>query len=416
MSTKQPRSSKIRVVGKLPATAAAPGRPNVFQNVKKGGNVLKFTLAPTHVSYANTLRRAMLTMVEMACFDSNIHEESGATTDVKILRNSTPMSNEMLAHRIGLLPVHISDPLKFNSEEYKFQLKVKNETKEPLDVVAGDIEVFRLKGSDEPERLASKEFFHPHPITGQTALLAVLKAKVGTQAPEEIDCEMRAALGTGKQNARYIPTSQCAYMYTLDTDEERLKEVFVNWLQNYKKVNATELDSDPTRKGELEREFNTMERQRCYLEEDSEPYSFDFTVESVGVLSTGYIVARALEVLKDRCIKYASIQAGDLPPNLKVVQTDKSMRGYTFTFEGEDHTIGNLFQTWIEQNLMDNGDVTFVGYKPTHPLEDQIVIEIGIEDERKQLVDAKAAIARAAKACADMFAAWRAAWEPFIAA
>jgi DNA-directed RNA polymerase subunit L len=282
--------------------------------------------------------------------------------------------------------------------------------------VAGDIEVFKLKGSEEPERLPSKEFFHPHPVTGKTALLAVLKAKVGTQPPEEIQCEMRAQLGTGKKNARYIPTSQCSYMYTLDTDEERLKEVFTTWLQSHKKINPSELDSDPTRKADLEREFNTMERQRCFLQQDDEPYSFDFTLETVGVLPTGYIVGRALEALKDRCIKYASIQAGELPPGLKVVQTEKSMRGYTFTFEGEDHTLGNLFDTWIEQNLMDTGDVSFVGYKPTHPLEDQIVIDIGIEDERKQLVDAKMAIARAAKGCADMFAAWRAAWEPFAQA
>ena len=408
----KPRASKIRMVGTLPQTLPQTAKtPNVFNNIKSSGNVLRFTLAPTHVTYANSLRRTIKAMVETVAFNADIEEGTGRTTDVKILKNSTPMSNEMLAHRLSLLPIYIAEPLKWNSAEYVFKLNVKNETKDSKDVCAGDIEVYRLVAGEEPARLPSKDFFPPHSITKETALLAVLKAKVGTAAPEEIQCEMRATLGIGKQHARFEPISQCSYQYTLDEDPVRVKEVFETWLQNHKKVVPSELEADATRKADLTREFNTMERQRCYLQtEDAEPYSFDFVVETLGPLSTTYIVGRALELLRDRCTKYASIQVGDLPPNLKVVQTEKAMRGYTFTFEGEDHTLGNLFQTWISDNLMDTNEVTFVGYKPTHPLEDQIVIDIGIENEASQLITAKTAIAKAAKACADMFASWRSAW------
>ena len=101
--------SKIRVVA--PA-AVGLARESPFKNMKKAGeNVLQFTLAPTHVSYANTLRRAVLTMVETVGFNADIQDSSGKTTDVIITKNSTPMSNEMLAHRIGLLPIHVEAPL-----------------------------------------------------------------------------------------------------------------------------------------------------------------------------------------------------------------------------------------------------------------------------------------------------------------
>jgi DNA-directed RNA polymerase subunit L len=206
-------------------------------------------------------------------------------------------------------------------------------------------------------------------------------------------------------------TSRCAYGYSRDDDPERKKEVFTLWLNKHKKVNVTELESNPTRKAELEREFETMEVQRCYKKDErGEPYSFDFVVESVGVLSPGYIVSRALEVLQAKVLRYASIDSGDLPENLKVRPADARMKGFDFVFQKEDHTMGNLLQTWMEHNLMDEGaeQVTFVGYKVPHPLRDEMVLRVGVDSGKD--VDARAAVAKAARECAQMFKNWSGAW------
>lgn len=414
MASKRP-SSKIRVVGKLPdATSGSP-----FQNLNKvGANTLLFTLTPTHVSYANTLRRAVLTMVESIAFNADIEDTTGKTSDVLITKNSTPMSNEMLAHRIGLLPIQVKKPLLWKPDEYIFTITAKNDTSDTMDITADSITVKRVVGPDEePQLVPSRQFFYPHPITGDTPLLTVLKGKVGVQKPEEFECVMTARIGTGRQNARYIPVSQCSYKYTPDKDEARLKEVFTNWLMSSKKVNSADLDTNPTRKGELEREFATMEVARCFLEENGEPYSFDFTIESIGVLTPEAILARALDVLQARCLRYASINVGDLPDNLRIVPSNTiSGNAFDFLFAQEDHTLGNLFQTWIEQNLMNAGpeaEISFVGYKVPHPLRDEMVLTVGVEKDGQQ-VTGRAAVARAAKGCADMFMRWRAALEPYV--
>ena len=186
--------------------------------------------------------------------------------------------------------------------------------------------------------------------------------------------------------------------------------MFLTWLNDSKKVSASDLETNENRKGELQREFATMELNRCYLEENNEPYSFDFTLESIGVLTPEYILGRALEILQAKCSRYASINVGDLPENLKVTPADARMQGYDFLFVGEDHTLGNLFQTYIEQNLMtEEGDVSFVGYKVPHPLRDEMLLRVGVEKDGQQ-VTARAAVAAAAKGCADLFAGWRAAW------
>ena len=391
-----------------PAKAVAPA--SIFKNlVKESRNVIRFRLDPSHVTYANTLRRTIITDVETVAFASDISED-GSTKDVSISENSTAMSNEMLAHRIGLLPIHVENPLDWDPEKYTFKLSIVHDSTEQRDVVASDIQVFKNRGAEEdPLPVPSVQFFHPDPVTHDTSLLAILKGRVGTQEPEKLSFVAKATVGTGRQNARFMPvTSRCAYAYTHDDSEDKKKELFTAWLTNHKKVSVTDLESNSTRKGELEREFATMEIQRCYkMDPSGEPYSFDFIVESIGVLKPTYIVGRAIEILQKKLLAYAYIDSGDLPESVNMRPADARMKGFDFMFQQEDHTLGNLLSTWMEKNLMDK-EITFVGYKVPHPLRDEMLLRVGVESG--QDTDARAAVAKAARACAQMFADWLAQW------
>jgi len=389
--------------------AAAP-QESVFKNfVQPSKYVIQFQLTPTDVSYVNTLRRVILTEVESVAFRSNILE-NGNTTDIKITKNSTPMSNEMLAHRIGLLPIHISNPLEWKPEDYTFSLSVTNDSADPKDIVAADIRVLKQRGPDEePLPIPSTEFFHLDNHSKETALIAILKGRIGTQEPETLTFEAMATIGTGRENAQFIPVSQCSYKYTLDNDPERVKDHFEKWLSTYKKVSTADLESNATKKQELEREFKTMEIARCYrVDERNEPNSFDFIIESVGVLDPVYVVARALQVLQEKVTFYASIDTGDLPDTVQVRPADARIKGFDFIFQKEDHTLGNLFQTWMEKNLMDSGEITFVGYKVPHPLKDEMVIRVAIEDGKE--LTARMAIVKAARGCSILFKQWADDW------
>jgi DNA-directed RNA polymerase alpha subunit len=85
---------------------------------------LKFQVKNTNVSYANTLRRLCMSHVPVVGFRADMTDQ-GTTTDVIVKTNSTPMTNEMLAHRIGLIPLAVKDPLAFKPENYKFILNIK---------------------------------------------------------------------------------------------------------------------------------------------------------------------------------------------------------------------------------------------------------------------------------------------------
>lgn len=381
-------------------------------------NTLTFQLKDTDVAYVNTLRRMILTGVESLAFNSKMNDE-GVKTDVRIEANTTPMTNEMLADRIGLIPIFVNDqswnPDGWDKNEFEFRLNMENTTNDLMPVKAGDIEVFKRGQADEgyvKYAPGNKEFFQPDPVTGDTCLLAVLKAQQPNQAPQKIQFVARASVGTGNQHIRWCPVSQCSYSYTIDTDEGRQQQYFQRWLENNKKMSMDSLNDEPGKKEAMIREFQTMEVQRCFkVNEKGNPNSFDFVVESIGTLPISYIVERALLNIERKCAKYA----GELPHDVRVVPADARMKGFDFYFPNEEHTLGNLFQAYMEANLMDTNEISYVGYKVPHPLRAEMVLRIGVDFETDKARDgkqsvARAAISKAAAGCAIMFRQWREDW------
>ena len=120
--------------------------PILFQNIatsQDNKNAWHFRLTPTHVAYANTLRRLVLTGVETVAFRADM-TENGTTSDVMVNTNTTPMTNEMLAHRIGLLPLYVPEPLKFESAKYLFKLEEQNNKDVSQDVTCSDFTVYEV--------------------------------------------------------------------------------------------------------------------------------------------------------------------------------------------------------------------------------------------------------------------------------
>lgn len=388
-----------------------------FSNLQKheDNRTCTFTLSPVHVTYANTLRRLILTGVETVAFRSDM-TATGSTTDVKVKRNDTPMTNEMLADRIGLLPIHVTEPLKWVPEDYTFILNVSGNKDGTTYVKSSDFKIVPRKennGDDEKEeyiQALTEQFFPPQPITRDTCLIATLQPGSGI-TQQSIEIVATATRGTGREHARFSPVSQCSYEYTQDSDPQRIEEMFVKWLQITKKVGAIDKASD--RYQELLREFHTMQVKRCFkINDKGEPYSFDFTIESVGILPVEYIVEQACEVGENMCSRYVNIGQGDLPLEITMSSADTRIIGYDFLFRGHDHTLGNLLQTWLVEHHIE-GDVspqiTYAGYSVPHPLRDEMILRIGVQDGEEST--ARQAVAAAAKGCVEMFQNMRAAWR-----
>lgn len=383
-----------------------------FTNLqKKDHRTYTFSLSPIHVTYANTLRRLILTGVTTVAFRSDM-TSAGTTTNVEVKRNDTPMTNEMLADRIGLLPIHVPDPLSWKDDEYLFTLKVMGDKDATTYVKSSHFKITKNTpptGDDEKEEnISTERFFPAHPITRDTCLIATLQPGAIQQAIEII---AMATKGTGREHARFSPVSQCSYEYTPDSDPRRIEEMFVSWLTITKKVGAIDKASD--RYKELQREFNTMQIKRCFLiNEKGEPFSFDFTIESAGVLEVPYIVEQACQVGENMCSRYVTVDRGDVPSDITITSADTRIIGYDFLFRGHDHTLGNLLQTWLVEHHIEGDaqpNITYAGYSVPHPLRDEMILRIGVEDGEEST--ARLAVAQAAKGCVKMFQEMRVAWR-----
>ena len=325
-----------------------------------------FRLSGTHVAYANTLRRLMMTGVETVAFRADMTDK-GTTTDVVVAVNDTAMTNEMLAHRIGLLPIYVKNPLKWDKEKITFTLKVQADKDRPKDVTCSDFVITEDVGeAKEPVVIPTETYFPLHPITRQTCLISTLP-------PGEMKIELtaKASIGTGREHSRFQPPSQCSYVYTLDKDDEaRVEAHFQKWLLTMKRQDFEEIKDTPEEET-YRREYATMERHRVYkVDEAGEPVSFDFTVESVGTLDVRSIVLRACEVGEAMMGKYVTIDVAGapLPEGMAVIPSNSRLIGFDFLMKGHDHTFGNMIQTYLSMNHMnvpkgsDKVPITYVGY------------------------------------------------------
>jgi len=382
----------------------------MFSDYKRDGPTLfrgkeqlnaTFRLKNTTVTIANTLRRAILTMTPSVGFRTEPYEQS----DVVITVNTTPLVNEMISHRVGMIPICISDIASFNPELFEFVLDVKNDTKEVIDVRAGDFQVFMKNPEnplDAPTQLNTKDYFPPDPITGDTVLITRLRPQWNPTAPkEQLTLKAKASLSTGTENIRWSPVAQASYEYTKDTDPEHIEVMFRKWLSINKKID--DVAAAPQELVETyRREYNTMEIQRCYLKDErGNAYDFTFFVESVGVQPIPMIVENALSAVTGLVSKYIDVDTV-VPENMRLLQADTRYPAIDIYFQNETHTLGNLLETYIVDNHIDGAatpPVNYVAYKVPHPLRPEMFVRIGVAEDTDVEAQKNIALTVIAAAC-----------------
>ena len=114
-------------------------------------NALEFEISEVDVSLVNALRRIILSEYPTVGFNTD-----DLTSDLKISENTSFLHNEMLLHRISLIPVH-ADAEKWESKKYEFSIQAENKTKIPPSIVTSkDIVVV---DTETQTKLDSKQIF-----------------------------------------------------------------------------------------------------------------------------------------------------------------------------------------------------------------------------------------------------------------
>ena len=259
-------------------------------------NALWFVLEGVNHAYANALRRAMVAEVPAMAID-----------DVIIIENTSVLYDEIVAHRLGLIPLKTDLDAFILPEECdckselgcskcraSFTLEVES-VDEPVMVYSSD-----LKGDSEVV-----------PVSGNIPIV-----KLGPS--QRLKLELYAKLGRGLEHAKWQPVSACAYKYLprVSVNPENLANP-----ERVIQICPTEVYvPDPDRKILIRDELACTLCMDCVetatpidskksfpVKVEADENSFVYYVESTGCMPSRRIVAEASKILNRKSVNFADL-------------------------------------------------------------------------------------------------------------
>ncbi len=246
--------------------------------LNKQGNKFIFLIKDTDPAFVNTLRRIMVSEVPTM-----------AIRRVTFLKNSSALFDEIIAHRLGMLPL-LTDLSSYELPEKcsckgagcaKCQSVITLKAEGPLTVYASD-----LKSQDPKVK----------PVYAKMPVIKLLKG-------QELEFEAVATLGTGKEHAKFTP---CLAFYRGYPEFTIEKKTGV-------KPAMQECDGLLKEKGEKLEVADFSKWNEGYEEvcekngikiENSEK-DFIFTIESWGKLSAEEILSKSLDVIDEKLDEFS---------------------------------------------------------------------------------------------------------------
>ena len=299
-----------------------------------------FIIKDTDLAIVNSVRRIILTEIPVVGF----YGEGEPT--VEIITNNSPLHNEFMIHRIGLIPLHISEIVTddYIDGDYVFELNVENSGTNMINVSTGYI-----TGTYKNVALTKAELdkiFPANKITKQKILITRLKEG------EHLHFKATAIKRTGKLNAAFSPVSLSNFFF----------------MENEK---------------EAEKKDNILDKQRSFHKNVyGDPSKINFQIESLNALSYKYLFKKALDVIIEK-IENLNIKLTNREITIEAVPNCPT--SYNFQIDDEDDTLGNLIQSIIHNKYIRKNDTncTYVGYICPHPLINQLIVRFTLDTDNK---------------------------------
>ena len=322
----------------------------VLSQISEEDDIYRFTLSGINVSFANAIRRTILSDIPITVIETDTHETNKCTITV----NTGRLHNEIIKQRLSCIPIHEKE-LDILPGKYVLEVNEKNETDNMMFVTT---EHFRIRNKESGNYLTKEEsrrIFPSNPKTNYYIDFARLRPKMGEGIPgEQLTLSAEFSLGTAKLNSMYNVVSRCSYGNTIDT--ARVAEIWEELEAKLRGEESTREDIEFQK-----RNFYLLDAQRQFV-----PESYDFVIQTLGIYDNKELVQKACAVLQNKLIDMITALDSDVVPIFNSETTIDHC--YDVLLEGEDYTIGKVLEYILyEKYYMGDKTLSFCGFKKFHP-------------------------------------------------
>lgn len=312
---------------------------------------LYFTLQNVEISFANAIRRSILSMIPVVGLKTEPYE----VNEMIIHKNTTRLNNEIMKHRLSCVPIHLYPDDDIS--RYLVTMHVKNDSDNIVDITTEDLLIKDIKTDKYVTEEERNRIFPANPITKEYILLTKLYPRVHlTSEMEELHLECPMKICYAHESGVYNATSTCSYGFTPNPVKQK---------QEWDKVKHIEND-----------------KINWYLHDGKRYFkdkSYDFRIESVGVYSNTEIVQISIQMIVKKLKLYL-----EKVQNRRLVINDGDTVEASFDIQipNDNYTIGKLIEnTLYVLHYQQSGVLSYVAYKKLHPHIDYSVIRLIFKEE-----------------------------------
>jgi DNA-directed RNA polymerase alpha subunit/DNA-directed RNA polymerase subunit L len=319
-------------------------------------DILRFTLSNLNVSFANALRRIILSEIPI----NVIRTETEETNQCTITANTGRLHNEIIKQRLSCIPIHLTD-LDLLPDKYELEVKVENTGENVMYVTT---EQFRIKNKTTGNYLTreqTREIFPPNRKTNRYIDFLRLRPKIGDNIMgEKIELTAEFSVSNARTNSMFNVVSICTYANTPD-----LVRINEKWEEYKAELKETNEDIEFHK-----RNFYILDAQRYFV-----PNSYDYTIQSIGIYSNLEIVKKGCEVLANKFKKL--VEEIDANTILVVNSSTTIDNCMDVILENEDYTVGKALEFVLyDKYFVNEKTLTYCGFKKFHPHDTKSVVRL----------------------------------------
>jgi DNA-directed RNA polymerase subunit L len=321
-----------------------------ISTISESENTYKFTLSGVNVSFANSLRRIILSEIPI----NVIRTETEEINQCKITTNTSRLHNEIIKQRLSCIPIHLTDT-DLLPDKYILEVNVENTTDNLLFITTENFKIKNKTSGNYLTKEQTREIFPPNKYTNFYIDFIRLRPKIGDNIPgEKLELTADFSVCNAKVNSMFNVVSICSYSYT--PDAVKINEKWEEQQEKMWNENLTKEEIEFKKKN-----FYILDAQRIFIEN-----SFDFVIQSIGIFTNEEIVKKGCAILK---MKFQKLEE-EIDTGVILISNSNTTidNCYDVKLENEDYTIGKALEYVLyEKYYVKEKILSFCGFKKFHP-------------------------------------------------